>query len=73
MQSSLKREIKTQTNDSQKNVKNNKINGGVIFIDAINNSISTTNETKKGKSYWFNKYLQDLQKRGISQKIAKYF
>jgi hypothetical protein len=77
VRSSPKHEIKTQINDSQKNVKNLKINSGVIFIDESNdsggNGINTTYERKKEKSYWFDKYLQDLQKRGISQKILKRF
>ena len=73
MQSSLKNQI----NDSQKNVKNLKINNGVIFIDESDNSrgnsSNTTYERNEEKTYWFNKYLQDLQKRGISQKIGKNF
>lgn len=77
MQSSLKHEIKTQNNDSQKIVKNFKVNSGVIFIDESNNSggncINSTYEKKEEKTYWFHKYLQDLQNRGISQKIVKHF
>ena len=77
MHSHLKHEIKTQINDSQKNVKNFTINGGVIFIDESKNSrgngINSTYERGEEKTYWFHKYLQDLQKRGISQKIGKNF
>ncbi|HEC38250.1 hypothetical protein LCGC14_0915880 [marine sediment metagenome] len=75
MQSHLKHEIKTQINDSQQNVRNLKINSGVIFIDESKNSrgnnINSTYAKGEGKTYWFHKYLQDLQKRGISQKIGK--
>jgi len=77
VQFSAKHEIKTQNNDSQKIVKNFKINRGVIFIDESNNSggncINSTYERKEEKTYWFHKYLQDLQNRGISQKIVKSF
>ena len=77
MQSSHKHEIKTQINYSQKNVKNFKINSGVIFIDESKNSrgkaINPTYERKEEKTYWFHKYLQDLQKRGVSRKIVKPF
>jgi len=43
-----------------------KINNGVIFIDECK-------EKKKERTYWFLKYLQDLQNRGISQKINSFF
>ena len=76
MQSSLKNEIKTQINESQKSVNNFKLNSGVIFIDdnkdSRGNCINSTYEKKEEKTYWFHKYLQDLQKRGISQKIVKF-
>ena len=62
---SLKHEIKTQNNRSQ-SARN--FNNGVIFIDKHNNY-----ERREERTYWFNKYLQDLQKRGISQKIVKRF
>jgi len=75
VQSRFKHEIMTQINDSQKNVKN--FNSGVIFIDEDKNSrgniIKPTYERKEEKTHWFHKYLQDLQKRGISQKILKRF
>ena len=77
VQSSHKHEIKTQHNDYKKIVNDFKINKGVIFIDESNNSggncINSTYERKEEKTYWFHKYLQDLQKRGISQKIVKPF
>lgn len=75
VQSRFKHEIITQINNSQKNVKN--FNSGVILIDegknSRGNSINPTYERKEEKTYWFHKYLQDLQKRGISQKIGKNF
>ena len=75
VQSRFKHEIITQINNSQKNVKN--FNSGVILIDEGKNSLGTSNnptyERKEEKTYWFDKYLQDLQKRGISQKIGKNF
>lgn len=64
---SLKHKLKTQNNFSRKIVK---INSGVIFIDEDNNS---KYERKEGKTYWFHKYLQDLQNIGISQKIVNHF
>jgi len=62
---SLKHELKAQDNDSQKIEKNSKIKNGVIFIDDHNNY-----ERKEvRRTYWFHKYLQDLQSRGISKKL----
>ena len=72
---SIKHELKTQNNSSQKIVKNSKINCGVIFIDDRNNSrgnsSNTQYERKEERTYWFHKYLQDLQNRGISKKIVR--
>lgn len=64
---SPKHELKTQNNSPHKFVKN--FNSGVIFIDEHNNY----KRKEEKASYWFHKYLQDLQKRGISQKIVKHF
>ncbi|MHA2009125.1 MAG: hypothetical protein ACXABO_14975 [Promethearchaeota archaeon] len=66
----LNHEIKIQNNDSQKIVENRKVNTGVIFIGKCDDS---KYEIKKERTYWFHKYLQDLQNRGISQKIRKHF
>ena len=69
MQSRFKHETITQINNSQKN--------GVILIDEGKNSrgnyTNSTSERKEERTYWFHKYLQDLPKRGISQKIGKNF
>jgi len=74
---SLKHELKTQNNVSKKSVKTIKINNGVIFINESNNSgVNSSNsqyERKEERTYWFHKYLQDLQNRGISQKIVRKF
>ena len=72
-----KHELKTQNNVSKKNVKTCKINSGVIFISEYNNSRGNCSNSqykkKEERTYWFHKYLQDLQNRGISQKIVKQF
>lgn len=71
---SLKQELKTQNNVSKKIVR---INSGVIFIDESNNSGGNCSNSqykrKEERTYWFHKYLQDLQNRGISQKIVRQF
>lgn len=74
---SLKHELKTQNYISKKMTKNSKINSGVIFIKDNNNSGGNCSNSqykrKEERTYWFHKYLQDLQNRGISQKIVRKF
>jgi len=68
---------KTQNNVLKKNKRDFRINNGVIFLDGINNSGENNSnsqyEIKEERTYWFHKYLQDLQNRGISQKILRRF
>jgi hypothetical protein len=63
----LTHEIRTQIEVS-------KINKRVIFLnDSKNNKgcVNSNYEREEGRKYWFHKYLQDLQNRGLSQKIVK--
>jgi len=74
---SRKENLKTQSVVLNKNIRNFRINNGVIFLDGINNSKKNNSslqyETKEERTYWFHKYLQDLQNRGNSQKILRLF
>ena len=63
----LKYKNKTQNINSHIQVRNFKIKNGVIFIDSIMNG------SHRERPYWFNKYLQDLQSRGITKKIVRIY
>ncbi len=53
----------------------NLASNGVIFIEVSDSSEESCFTAKQGndnkKTYWFHKYLQDLQNRGISRKIIR--
>ena len=77
MHTRFKHEVNAHINETQKNLNKFDSNSGVIFIEGSEisreNAKNSTFRRKEEKTYWFQKYLQDLQKRGTSQKIIKRF